>query len=227
MAGEDANGVSSAGNPQVAAYLESELRRWQPKIRRLPETRTLRTGIGEASVLAFDVPDAGLRIEAYAVLHQGSAVLMLHAAREDLLQKRRAEMSGLFTSLAQGLAPAPVELGLAGAWRRSQYIRTSSITPGVIPSTTYFFFLFAADGTFRFIERDHISGNTADLGVMLSRDNGAIVRVGRRSVLEGSSTLRWADGAVETYPYSVSATTLRLPLSGGRRPWVFERMPAP
>ncbi len=225
LAGENAEGIGSVRDPRVAAYLESQLRQWQPKIQRLPGVRTLRTGLGEAAVLAYQVPEAGLKMEAYAVLHDGSAVVMLHAAREDLLAKRQPEMSRLFSSLAQEQAPAAAaEAGIVGAWRRSQYIRTSPGTGGVISSTTYFIFEFAADGSFRFVERDRISGNTADLSVILGRDSGAQVRGGRWRADNGMLLLQWADGTVERLPFSVSASTLRLALSGGKR-WVFDRVP--
>lgn len=226
LAGEEAEGINSVQDPRVAAYLESQLREWQPKVQRLPGARTLETGLGEAAVLLFEVPGAGLKIEAYAVLHDGSAIIMLHAAREDLLTKRQPEMSRLFASLTRSQAPPePAEAGIAGLWRRSQYIRTSpGGPPGTISSTTYFFFHFAADGSFRFIERDRISGNTAGLGVILGRDSGAQVRTGRWSATGGVLKLNWSDGTVETFPYAVTPTTLRLALGGGRRPWAFDRV---
>lgn len=228
LAGEEAEDISSVQDPRVAAYLEGQLRQWQPKLQRLPGARILQTGLGEAVVLAFEVPGAGLRMEAYAVLYDGSAIVMLHAAREDLLTKRQPEMSRLFASLTRGQAPSPsaaAEAGITGLWRRSQYIRTNpGGSPGTISSTTWFFFHFTADGSFRFIERDRISGNTADLGVILSRDSGAQVRTGRWSASGGVLKLSWSDGTVENLPYAVTATTLRLALGGGRRPWSFDRM---
>ncbi len=231
LAGEEAEGISSVQDPRVAAYLDDQLRQWQPKVQRLPEVRKLTTALGEAVVLSYEVPGAGLKIEAYVALHDDSAIVMLHAAREDLLAKRQPEMSRLFASLTRGQTPPPAPsaaAGIVGLWRRSQYIRTSpGGSPGTISSTTYFFFHFAADGTFRFIERDRISGNTADLGVILSRDSGAQVREGRWSDAGGALKLSWADGTVENLPYSVTATTLRLALAGGRRPWVFDRIPQP
>lgn len=223
LAGEEAEGISSVQDPRVAAYLESQLRQWQPKLQRLPGARTIETGLGEAAVLAFDVPGAGLRMEAYAVLHDGSAVIMLHAAREDLLAKRLPEMNRLFASLTRGQAPPAAEAGLVGLWRRSQYIRTSpGGPPGIISSTTYFFFQFAADGSFRYVERDRISGNTADLGVILSHDSGAQVRTGRWSAADGVLKLNWADGTVESLAYAVTPAKLRL--GGGRRPLAFDRL---
>lgn len=229
LAGEEAEGINSVRDPRVAAYLEGQLRQWQPKVQRLPGARTLQTGLGEAAVLAFEVPGAGLRMEAYAVLHDGSAVIMLHAAREDLLTKRQTEMSRLFASLTRGqMPPAAAEAGIVGLWRRSQYVRTSpGGPPGTISSTTYFFFQFAADGSFQFVERDRISGNTADLGVILSRDSGAQVRTGRWSTADGVLKLNWSDGTVENLPYTVTATALRLALGGGRRPWSFDRIREP
>lgn len=229
LAGEDAEGVTSPQDPRVAAYLETQLRQWQPKLQRLPGVRTLETGLGGAAVLPFEVPGAGLKIEAYVALHDDSAIVMLHAAREDLFTKRQPDMSRLFASLTRGQAPPPppgAEAGIAGLWRRSQYVRTSpGGPPGTISSTTWFFFQFAPDGSFRFIERDRISGNTADLGVILSRDSGAQVRTGRWSASGGVLKLSWSDGTVENLPYAVTATTLRLALGGGRRPWSFDRIP--
>lgn len=225
FAGEDAEGIASAQDPRVAEYLEGQLRQWQPALKRLPAGRTLATGLGEATVIGFEVPNLGLRMEAYAVVRDGAAVVMLHAARADLFEKRQAAMSRIFASLRQGPAPPPAANGIVGVWRRSQYIRTSpGGSSGTISSTTYFFFEFAADGSFRFVERDRISGNTADLGVILGRDSGAQVRTGRWSAEGGMMKLEWADGTIESYPYAVSATTLRLSLSGGRKPWVFDRV---
>lgn len=176
-------------------------------------------------MVAFEVPGAGWKIEAYTVLHGGSAVVMLHAAREDLLAKRQPEMSRLFSSLVPGQAPEPADgTGIVGVWRRSQYIRTSPGAGGAVSSTTYFFFEFAADGSFRFVERGRLSGNTAGLGVIPGRDSGAQVRGGRWRAGGGRLLLQWADGTVERLPFSVSASTLRLALSGGKR-WVFDRVP--
>lgn len=225
LAGEDA---ASPQDPRVAAYLEAQLRQWQPQVQRLPGLRTLQTGLGEAAVLPFEVPAAGLAIEVYTVLHNGSAVFLLHAARKDLLARRQPEIASLFASLARSRTPAPAETGIPGLWRRSQCVRTSpGGAPGIISSTTSFFFHFAPDGSFRFVERDRISGNTADLGVILGRDSGAQVRTGRWSAAGGVLQLLWADGTRESFPYSVNSSSLRLALGGGRRPWVFDRLAAP
>jgi hypothetical protein len=223
LAGEEAEGINSIQDPRVAAYLENQLRQWQPKVQRLPAARTLQTPLGEAAVLAFEVPGAGLRMEAYAVLYDGSAIIMLHAAREDLLARRQPEMNRLFASLTRGQPPPASGADIVGLWRRSQYIRTSpGGPPGIISSTTWFIFQFAADGSFRYVERDRISGNTADLGVILSHDSGAQVRTGRWTAADGVLNLSWTGGLVENLPYTV--TPIKLRLGAGRRPMAFDRI---
>ncbi len=225
LAGEDAEGITSPQDERVASYLEGQLRQMLPRAARQPGSRTVQTGLGEAVVLPFADTSGGLAVEAYVVLNEGTAVILLHAARKDLLTKRQAEMTGIFASLRQGPPPSTNAAGMAGVWRRSQYVRTApGGGGGSISSTTWFYFQFAEDGSFAFAERDRISGNTADLGVILSRNGGAQVRRGRWSAADAMLRLNWADGTVENFPYTVGPTTLRLSLGGGRRAWVFDRI---
>jgi hypothetical protein len=138
----------------------------------------------------------------------------------------------LFQSLARSKAQLDPEV--VGLWRRSTYLRSgpSIGNSASLSSTTYYYFQFQPDGTVLHTVRDRVSGNTADLGVILSSDSGTQTQKGRWSnSAAGVLRLDWDGGKTETYAYRISVssmggTTLRL-TQGNTKPLSFQRQATP
>lgn len=232
--GEDTEGVTSVTDPRVAAYLETQLRQLFPWLTGRPSSRGVTTGLGPAAAYLYRgkaADGADLAVESYVVLHGGSAIVLVHAARHDLFTKRQPQVTSLFSSLSQS-ARTQIDPKVVSLWRRSASVRTGTGGGGgSISGTTWYYLSFQPDGVFHYAERDRMFGNTADLGVVVSGDSGVKTRKGKWTTSQGVLELVWEDGTAERFTYLVGTptwggTALKLTPSGtGRKPMFFDLVP--
>jgi len=229
--GEDAEGVTAATDPRVTAYLEAQLRKLFPGLTGPPSSRGITTGLGPAAAYLYRgkaADGADLAVEFHVVLHGGSALVLVHAARHDLFTKRQPQVTSLFSSLSQS-AKTQIDPKVVSLWRRSASVRTGAGGGGgSISGTTWYYLSFQPDGVFHYAERDRMFGNTADLGVILSGDSGVKTRKGKWTTSQGVLELVWEDGTSERFTYLVGTpawggTALKLTPSGsGKKPMFFD-----
>jgi hypothetical protein len=203
MGAQEAEGVTSPTDARVAEFFAGQLRQLVPTLKQMGVAETLNTGLGKAAVFTFEGADTQgleMRVKVFVTLYEGSGIFLTHLAPKKSAGKREAQTRSIFTSLRQG--PRQVDAALVGTWRRSQYIRTSPGGSASMSNTTWFYYVFQADGTFAYIASSRTFGNTADLGIIANSSGNDVTR-GRWQVTQNGTLRLSYDGKEEVLAYKV------------------------
>ena len=207
LSAEDADGITSATDPRVAAFFEQQVRQKFPNAKRVGEPETVRTGLGAGVILTFEgTGDGGveLRHRVYAAIHEETGIFLAHMSRKDIAARRDNDAKTIFISLGAG--PAQVDPALAHLWlRKEYYFSPSSGLPGGASgsSTTYIYWQFDQEGNVMYASRSHLFMNTDSLSAIGQGDSAGDVWKGKYSTKDGVLQVAWSNGDQETYNYRV------------------------
>lgn len=226
---DDASGINDLSDPQVMQYFDQQFAQMFPDFRRVGGTDKLQTLLGDGIVLSYEgKTPTGLdgKGAAYATLHRGSGIMLIHLGEKGAVVKRKGVARRIFSSF--GWIQGQIDNNLVGTWRRSESDSSSIDSRGYIGGTTTKTWVFASDGTVAYGIGTAIYGHSAGSGYQISvdpRQKGSVSK-GTWSVSQTTLTVLWDEGGTSTYEYKVfphveNQTGLKLVQPGAKKPLYF------
>jgi hypothetical protein len=202
LGSEPAPGIASSTDPRVSSFLEDQLRRLFPVVKRVRNPEPFATPLGTGAAITFESVQGGveLRQRIYVLVHEQTGIFLAHIARRDIADKRDASARQIFTSFRR--SEPQVDQALLHTWRRENYSRSNDATSSVSNSTNIYW-RFLPDGTVLYSTRSQTFADTAGLGVTASADSSSGVARGKYWTQNGVLNITWSDGTRETYEYNV------------------------
>jgi hypothetical protein len=156
---EGAQGITSAEDPRVLAYLESQLLQLAPFFRRAGEVEKIRAGAAPGIVVSWEGtnPD-GLKVRALALstILKGYGISVVALGDTKRVQSREKTLRGIFASFAAGAGEKDPQL--AGSWKFWSY---TSSADGKLGSERTLLVTLQADGTVLWKSYGETSGSVS------------------------------------------------------------------
>jgi hypothetical protein len=230
VSGDSAEGVTSAADPNVAAYFDRQVPQWYPGLRRSGKTESLECLIGNGTIYTYEGKVTGgveIRVMIYATIYKDTGIFLAHAAEKDLFAARRAISRQMFSSF--GWKKGRVDPKLAGHWYRNE-TSSSGYDPigGSVGASTKTQYLFSEDGTVSYTSGTQFFGTVTGAGGSVTIDDPggrANISSGTWSVSGDRLNMLWSGGGAETYEYLVfpheNSRALKLLVPGEKKPLYF------
>ena len=222
----EAEGVSSAADPQVGPYLLALLREELPSTQAVGEPEPFATPLGEAVIYRFE--SNGQHHRAYVVMNGGEALVLafVRGAKDTALD---ALADGMLATLGLLEVPGQRDQLLVGAWRKTTRAQTSS-RGGTFSGEETLIMVFVADGTIRRTTQSRFGGSLDGLAVIASARSDSGWTTGTWTSGQQTLSVAWADGTREEFSASVyrnsytQGMNLSLRLPGQRKPVILHRV---
>jgi hypothetical protein len=208
VTGEGAAGITSAEDPQVLLYLETQMAQFAPFLRRAGDVEKIRAGAAPGILVKWQGtnPD-GLKLQAQALatIMKGFGIAILALGETKQIELREKTLRGIFASFAAGEGQKDPQL--VGAWKYWSY--KGSATGNYSTEQTRFMTL-AADGACAW------SSNSESIATVKGRDsqgnetfyggvagNKGDADRGTWSAGDGKLYVMWQDGTLGEWTYQV------------------------
>lgn len=207
VAGE---GITTADDPRVVAFVEQQVAQFLPALRRTGDVMRLALDNGRAICVDWEAPGAQgqtIAARAYVTVLQEYGVALFAAAVKDRLAARDADLRRVFSSV--GVQAGAVDPAIVGRWTLTSTYALSndmgqavgnydSYTKAKMVSESQRSLELNADGSaMRTTRREMIAG-AAGLWI---EDKSNTVDRGRWNAGDGHLYLTWENGDVEHYRY--------------------------
>lgn len=208
-----AQGITSVNSPQVSQFMDSLMNEMYGSLQRQGQTTPTVSPLGEAVFFQYGgTSNIGIEVTAgvYCVLFQNYGICLMHAASKELYPGRVAQARKLFSSMKMASKPAaknikpekgPGDNALVGTWTRRETYYSSSYGGGGMGSETNLKIVFQPNGVVAYGSGTWISGDAENVSVY-SGDNQN-VSYGTWTTSNGVIHVKWRNGAVENFKYSV------------------------
>lgn len=213
VAFEGAPGIESVTDPRLATLFDGLV----GGARRTGEEAAAASGLGPGRMLTYagDAMGAPVRYRIHVTVHEGTVAYVVHAAREDLAGRHRAEAAEVFRSFA--LEEPDLDRAVAGAWGRSTTGGSSTPGVGAVHSQSSEDLSLDPDGRARLSSAGSVSAGAPAVSGMSG--GGPDSRQGRWGATDGWLTIQWQNGETVSFQYSVftssGAPALKLQTPGG------------
>jgi hypothetical protein len=222
----EAEGVTSAADPQVGPYLLALLREELPSTQPVGKPEPFATPLGEAVIYRFEAN--GQHHRAYVVMVGGEA-LVLDFVRpvNDAAGDRLAD--AMLATLGRIEVPGTRDQLLVGVWRKTTRAQTGS-RGGTFSGEDTLILVFEADGTVRRTTQSRFGGSLDGLAVIASARHDSGWTAGTWTSGRQTLSIAWADGTREEFSASVYRNSytqemnLRLTWQGRRQPLILHRI---
>jgi len=222
----EAEGVTSAADPQVGPYLLTLLREEAPSAKPVGTPEPFATPLGEAVIYRFEAD--GQHHRAYVVMI-GDEALVLSFVRPVNDASGDALADAMLATLGRLEVPGQRDQLLVGVWRKTTRAQTSS-RGGTFSGEETLIMVFEADGTVRRSTQSRFGGSLDGLAVIASARGDSGWTTGTWTSGKQTLSLIWADGTREEFPASVyrnsytQGMNLSLRLKGQSKPLILHRV---
>jgi len=212
ISSEDAPGIKSAKDSQVASFFDQEYKTAFPGLTRTGETEDMVTALGPGVVFTYEGEIEGgvpSMHRVHVVVRDETGIFLVHMARSDLVVGRMVETARIFGGFGHEAPVAKpktvdqnIDTEIVRFWSRSSF-EGSSGSGGQISATSNLTYEFFADGTVIYGSRTRMGGNTDGLGVVLNSDSGPNTYRGVFTTSDNVLRMTWESGSEEVYEYKV------------------------
>jgi hypothetical protein len=221
-------GVSSASDPKIIAFLDQVIAALSPSLKRTAEPASVDVGKDKGVVLEWAGQSATgnqVRARAFVAIIKEYGVALIAIGLEEPLKKRDADLRSMFASL--GFGTGKLDDQLVGTWQLLSTYAISNDSPfetsssrARMASDTNSVMTIAADGTWTRTDTTHTIAMGA--GVSLEGSDRKVHR-GKWNAGGGSLYLMGEDNSWDEYKYQVSgapgARQVKLASGGNGQVW--------
>lgn len=209
---EAAEDIKSAEDPRVVQFLDGQLEKLMPFLKRTGEPEKIRAGAAPGVLAKWEGDNSKamtVRAHAFATVLKGYGVALVGLGDKKQVLARDKTLRGIFASFAAG--EGQKDPRLAGTWKYWHY--STSALGGFSTERTRFLVL-RPDGTCLWSSRSESGGSargTDSLGNQTWSAGVAGATAGRDqgtwSAGEGKLYVMWQNGSLSEWSYSVSGET--------------------
>ncbi|MHC4916961.1 MAG: hypothetical protein ACYTGB_15885, partial [Planctomycetota bacterium] len=214
--GVGGEGITSAADPRVAAYLDGQMRQLSPTLVRQAAAPTVPLSSGRGVVYTWkgrNMQGQAITARAYTCIVRNWGTALIALGLEGTVEAREEQVRKMFGSFGFGAGKRDAQL--VGKWvlRSTSAIRNESPfetdwsrAQAVAENRSWI--TFSADGTWKRLDKYHMLAGAGGLWI---EDKENTVSEGTWSAGDGVLFMVWKDGGWNDYKYQVQGS------GGGRR----------